>query len=77
MPKVDVKVYVARRRSEIGRRIRETRLAKGWSQEQVAQALGCTRVTFTRVELGQAELTASELEFLALTMGVSVNAFLQ
>ncbi|MCC6190613.1 MAG: helix-turn-helix transcriptional regulator [Anaerolineales bacterium] len=72
----DVKRYVARRRVEIGRRIRAVRETKGLSQAQAAQVLGCTRVTYTRVELGQAELTVSELEYLAKTWGVSLQSLL-
>lgn len=72
----DVKRYVARRRVEIGRRIRAVREKKGLSQAQAAQVLGCTRVTYTRVELGQAELTVSELEYLAKTWGVSLKSLL-
>lgn len=72
----DVKSYVARRRVEIGRRIRAVREQKGFSQAQAAQVLGCTRVTYTRVELGQAELTVSELEFLAKAWGVSLKSLL-
>ena len=49
----DVKSYVAKRRIEIGQRIRAVREKKGLSQAQAAQVLGCTRVTYTRVELGQ------------------------
>ena len=72
----EVKRYVAKRRVEIGQRIRAVRLKKGLSQAQAAQVLGCTRVTYTRVELGQAELTVSELEFLAKTWGVSLKTLL-
>ena len=72
----DVKSYVARRRVEIGQRIRAVRLKKGLSQAQAAQVLGCTRVTYTRVELGQAELTVSELEYLAKAWGVSLKRLL-
>lgn len=72
----DVKSYVAKRRVEIGQRIRAVREKKGLSQAQAAEVLGCTRVTYTRVELGQAELTVSELEYLAKAWGVSLRAML-
>ena len=72
----NVKSYVAKRRVEIGQRIRAVREKKGLSQAQAAQVLGCTRVTYTRVELGQAELTVSELEYLAKTWGVSLSTLL-
>jgi len=72
----DLKSYVAKRRVEIGQRIRAVREKKGLSQSQAAQVLGCTRVTYTRVELGQAELTVSELEYLALNWGVSLRTLL-
>jgi len=75
MLNLDVKSYVTRRRIEIGRRIKEERTKQGWSQEQAARAVGCTRVTFTRIEAGQAELTTSELEYLAQAWGVSVQIF--
>lgn len=73
---IDRKSYVAKRRVEIGKRMRSVRKEKGWSQARVAQVLGCTRVTYTRVELGQAELTVTELEFLALNWGVSLKTLL-
>ena len=72
----DVKSYVAKRRVEIGQRIRAVREKKGLSQAQAAQILGCTRVTYTRIELGQAELTVSELEYLAKAWGVSLKSML-
>jgi transcriptional regulator with XRE-family HTH domain len=72
----DVKSYVAKRRVEIGQRIRAVREKKGLSQAQAAEVLGCTRVTYTRIELGQAELTVSELEYLAKAWGVSLKSML-
>jgi DNA-binding XRE family transcriptional regulator len=72
----DVKSYVAKGRVEIGQRIRAVREKKGLSQTQAAQVLGCTRVTYTRIKLGQAELTVSELEYLALNWDVSLKTLL-
>ena len=37
---------------EIGRRLRRRRLERNWSQEQVAERAGLTRVTIARVEKG-------------------------
>ena len=74
--KSKLKNYVARRRSEIGGLLRQARLKKGWTQEQAAQVLECTRVTYVRVELGKAELTFSELEYLATQMGMTLGALL-
>ena len=73
---IDRKSYMTRRRAEIGQRMRAIRKKKGWSQAQTAEMLGCTRVTYTRVELGQAELTVTELEYLALNWGVSLKTLL-
>ena len=73
---IDRKSYMTRRRVEIGQRLRSIRKKKGWSQAQAAELLGCTRVTYTRVELGQAELTVTELEYLALNWGVSLKTLL-
>ena len=72
----DISTYTQRRRREIGQRIKQVRTQKGFLQEQAAELLGCTRVTFTRVELGLSELTVSELEYLALVWKVPVRTLL-
>ena len=75
-PLEDIFIYTQRRRREIGQRIKQVRTQKGLSQTQAAEILGCTRVTFTRVELGLSELTVSELEYLAVAWKVPFKTLL-
>lgn len=57
--------YVAQRRAEIGQNLRDWRRKLGWTQEEVAQHIGCSRKRINRVEKGHVELAVGELELLA------------
>lgn len=48
-----------------GARVRDLRLACGWSQEKVAEAIGVDRRTVGRLELGQRRPTLEQLVLLA------------
>jgi len=69
--------YIARRRVELGQRIRGVRSEKGWTQGQAAQFLKCSRRRVNRVEQGAAELGIAEIELLSKAMGVSIDKILQ
>lgn len=73
---MNMKTYLEKRRIEIGGCIRTVRRKHKWSQEQVAEFLGCSRAKVNRVENGTAEFTVGELELLAEQFGISVIQFL-
>lgn len=68
--------YLQRRRQEIGRRIRAVRRQKNMSQEEVANYLGCSRITVTRVENGTTEFSIGQMELLAQLFDVTILHFL-
>jgi len=71
------RAYLAQRRREITRRIRQTRQQKGWTQQQVADLLGCSRKRYNSMEGGQTELRVTELDFLAQTFDVPIGFFFE
>ena len=73
----NVEAYTVQRRPEIGRRIREARLKKGWSQARTAQYLACSRRRMNRVERGITDFSVFELELLAQVFDVPVAFFLE
>ena len=64
------------RRSEIGRRLRESREYLNFSQDEVAFALGLSRPSVTNMELGSRKVDSLELDKLARLYGRSVNYLL-
>lgn len=70
-------LYLAERRHEIAQRIRQVRRRKGWTQQQVADLLGCSRKRYNSMERGRAELGVTELDFLAKTFDVPVAFFFE
>lgn len=72
----NVKEYTVQRRPEIGRRIREARSKRGWTQERTALYLGCSRRRVNRVERGITDFNVFELELLAQAFDVPVTFFL-
>lgn len=67
-------------KEEIGRRIRELRIKKGMSQEQLAKAVGYTsdnsRSTINKVEQGQNDIVQSKLKAYAKALDVTVGYLL-
>ncbi len=59
---------------ELGRRVRQTRKASGLSQKAVAQALGLSQQTYSRIESGDRPLAGDELVVLADALGVRAAA---
>jgi MerR family transcriptional regulator, light-induced transcriptional regulator len=66
-PKVILKEYL----SALGRRIRDLRLKKGWTQEQLAKEARVTRVCIVAVEGGKQNVSMDIVLRLANALGVS------
>lgn len=54
-------------------RIAEARLACGWSQEQLAEAIGTTQQTIQRWESGQIDPKVSKIQAISAALGVTVS----
>jgi len=57
-------------------KIKEFRLKKGLSQEQVAQVIGVSRPTYTAIEAGKQKLDLDEAQKLAKLFGIGVDELL-
>jgi len=57
-------------------KIKEFRIEKGLSQEQVANVIGVSRPTYTAIESGKQELSADEIQKLAKFYSISVDELL-
>ena len=57
----------------VGQRIKELRLAKGWSQEEFADRAGVHRTYIGSAENGARNLTIQVLAMFARTFGISVS----
>ncbi len=64
-----------RRREEIAKRIRTARQQFGITQIEAAKLLGCSRIKLNRVEKGKVDVSAVELDRLALTLSLPVSFF--
>ena len=73
---MDKENYLVQRRSEIARNIRQLRQYNGWSQQQVADYLACSRRRVYRVEREQVEFAVAELELLAQAFKVPLAQLL-
>lgn len=58
-----------------GRRLYELRLARGWTQKELADRAGCHSVHLSRLERGTRGATWPLLRALAEALGVSLDAF--
>ena len=61
----------------VGRRLRERRLVKGRSQEQLADGLGVSLAQYRRYETGSNRLAASRLHDVAAILGVPIVYFFE
>lgn len=57
-------------------RIGEAREARGWTQAQLAQALGTTQQTVQRWESGQTDPKASQVKAVSEALGITVSFLL-
>jgi methanogenic corrinoid protein MtbC1/DNA-binding XRE family transcriptional regulator len=71
-PKVVLKEYL----SALGRRVRDLRLRKGWTQEQLAESARVTRVCIVAVEGGKQNVSMDIVVRLANALGVSPEALM-
>lgn len=65
------------RRSMIGAKLKQARVAAGVSKEQCAQAVGRSSSMLDRYERGQTDIPVAELERLAALLRVNMTYFLQ
>jgi methanogenic corrinoid protein MtbC1/DNA-binding XRE family transcriptional regulator len=71
-PKVVLKEYLL----AVGRRLRDLRLKKGWTQEQLAETARVTRVCIVAVEGGKQNVSMDIVVRLANALGVAPQALL-
>lgn len=57
-------------------RIAEAREARGWTQEQLAQAIGTTQQTVQRWESGQTDPQVSKVEAISKALGITMSFLL-
>lgn len=60
----------------IGIRLKELRDARGWTQDDLADASGMNRVTIAKYEAGRSEPKSASLGKLAMALGVDANVIL-
>lgn len=63
--------------AELGARLREARTARGWTQEEAAEAVGVARTTMVAIEKGERRLKPDELIRLAKLYGRKLSALLR
>jgi transcriptional regulator with XRE-family HTH domain len=63
-------------RIAIGDRIRKARQAKGMTMDDVAEKMGVTKSTVSRLELGETKITTERLDVFSQILGCSVLSFL-
>jgi DNA-binding XRE family transcriptional regulator/uncharacterized phage-associated protein len=56
--------------------IEQARLARGYTQEQVANAIGVSRPTYMKIESGKKEMTISQAKFLSSMLRISMDDIL-
>jgi transcriptional regulator with XRE-family HTH domain len=61
---------------DVGQRVRESRVAAGLSQEDLARRIGLGRTMIAKIEAGKREVDALELAKFAQTLGVPLGHFL-
>ena len=58
----------------LGKRIRDLRAKRGWSQEEFADVMGLHRTYVGAVERGEKNLTIQSLHTIATTLNTSIAA---
>lgn len=64
-------------RRRLGKRIRQSRSDKGWSQEEFADLCGINRSYMGRIERGELNLTLDSLGKIANGLDITVSALLR
>ncbi len=62
--------------ARFGQNVRAARLARGWTQERLAQESGLATVQISRIERGKREVRITTLVRLVAALGVSANELL-
>lgn len=62
---------------ELGKRIRDARKQRGFTQDKLARALQLTRTSVTNIEGGKQPVFAHQLVLCARTLGVTVDSLLR
>ena len=75
--KEQVASSLAPRKREIAQRIKLARRQQGWTQQQVADLLGCSRKRYNSMERGQTELSVTELDLFAKKLNVPILFFFE
>ncbi len=57
----------------LGVRIRSLRESKGFTQEQIAEKMNCTRQKYARLEKGLIDISYASLQTIAQTLGVKIE----
>jgi len=60
-------------RSQVGINIQKARLAKGWSQEELAHQSGVDRSYLSEVECGRRNIGIVKLEAIANALGIDIR----
>ena len=61
---------------DVGRRVANARKDRGWTQEQLSEAIGIESVTLSRLETGDRALSLSTLSSIAGVLGIPVGDLL-
>ncbi len=69
-------MYYKLSRKQIGKRIAQLRINKGWSQEDLAKSIKISRPSLTQIELGNRGLDIQELQKIAQILNFSIDSFL-
>ena len=56
-----------------GELLREHRTAKGWTQEQLSEAVGCTRSHIANLELSKSDVPLKTIQRIADAFGISAK----
>jgi len=57
----------------LGARIRSLRKSKGFTQEQIAEKMNCTRQKYARIEKGLIDISYASLNTVAQVLGIKVD----
>lgn len=58
--------------SEIALQVREARVARGWSQEDLAEEAGLSRPSIARIERGD-DVSTATLSKIAIVLGLTIK----
>jgi transcriptional regulator with XRE-family HTH domain len=62
--------------ADLPNRIRELRMARDWSQDRLAEAVGCSKMTISDLERGNVGLTVEWMRRIALVLQITPGELL-